>query len=328
MSLAGKLACFILLLLVAVMLSLMAGANWIPLREVISALVAPDDLNFNHIVVNTSRLSRTVLAIVAGASLAVAGALMQTLTRNPLASPALFGINAGATFAIILFNSLFALTSLYAWLWSAFFGAIFAGALVYLAGSMGLGRLNPLRIVLAGASITAMFTAFSQAWLVMDQEGLDTILFWLAGSLNERSVQTAAPLIFCCLPALLIAWALSGQFNVLNAGDEIATGLGQRTVIIRLLMSVLIICLAGSVVSLVGNIGFIGLIVPHMIRKLFSLDHRWLLPGSALMGAILLLLSDVLARLVILPQEVPIGVMTALFGAPFFIFLVRRGLKT
>ncbi len=311
-------------LLLAMLLSLMAGARWIPLADVVVAFIQPNALDINHILVSTTRLSRTLIAVVVGASLAVAGVLMQALTRNPLASPGLFGINAGAAFFIILFSSVFTLVSLQAWLWCAFLGAALAGSLVWLIGNMGQGSMSPLRIVLAGAAMTALFSAFSQALLVVNQEGLDTVLFWLAGSLTERDLALALPLLLGSLLALLTALLCARQVNVLNAGDEIATGLGQRLGLVRLLLGSLIIVLAGSAVALAGSIGFIGLIVPHMVRRGLSIDHRWLLPGAALAGATLLLLADIIARVVILPQEVPVGVMTALLGAPFFIMLTRR----
>jgi len=325
MSNGLKLGCAALALLLCSLLSLAVGATWIPLSQVAAAFVHPDASSISHVLVTSTRLSRTLMAIAVGASLAVAGALMQALTRNPLASPGLFGINAGASFFIILFSSVFSLSSADAWLWCAFIGAAVAGCLVWLIGNMGQGSLNPLRIVLAGAAIAALFSAFSQALLVVNQDGLDTVLFWLAGSLSERSLSVAAPLLVCSLFALLGTLLLAGQLNVLNAGEEIATGLGQRTGLIRIAMSVLIVCLAGSAVALAGSIGFVGLLVPHMVRKGLSIDHRWLLPGCALTGAVLLLLADTLARVVMLPQEVPVGVMTALFGAPFFIILARRG---
>jgi iron complex transport system permease protein len=312
-------------LLISGVLSLAVGATWIPLSQIAVAFVHPDPLSVSHVLVTTTRLSRTLMAMAVGASLAVAGALMQALTRNPLASPGLFGINAGATFFIILCSSLFSLSSPDAWLWCAFLGAAVAGSLVWLIGNMGQGSLSPLRIVLAGAAMAALFSAFSQALLVVNQDGLDTVLFWLAGSLTERSLSVAAPLLLCGVLGLFGAMLLAGQVNVLDAGEEIATGLGQRTGLIRLLMSVLVVCLAGSAVALAGSIGFIGLLVPHMVRKGLSIDHRWLLPGCALLGAIVLLLADTLSRVLILPQEVPVGVMTALFGAPFFILLARRG---
>lgn len=313
------------LLLVSMLLSLAAGPTWISPRHLVAALTYSGDLSQAQELVVSTRLSRTLMGMAVGASLAVAGALMQALTRNPLASPGLFGVNAGATFAIILGSSVFALAAPEQWLWCAFVGATLAGGLVWLIGNRGQSSLNPLRIVLAGAAITALFSAFSQALLVVNQEGLDTVLFWLAGSLSERDLALAAPLLSGVLIALVASLLLAGHVNVLNAGEAIAIGLGQRTGMIRLLMSVLIIWLAGSAVALAGSIGFIGLLVPHMVRKAVSMDHRWLLPCCALAGASLLLLADTLARVVILPQQVPVGVMTALFGAPFFIALARRG---
>ncbi|WP_122614135.1 FecCD family ABC transporter permease [Pseudomonas viridiflava] len=316
-----------LVLMVCMGLSLASGASWISPAAIVNSLWQPDALSATQHVLLDSRFTRTLMAIAVGASLAVAGALMQALTRNPLASPGLFGINAGATFSIIACSSLLTLTSMSQWLWCAFIGAAVAGCLVWVIGNRGQGSLNPLRIVLAGAAITALFTAFSQALLVVNQDGLDTVLFWLAGSLSERDLSTAAPMLVCVVLALLAALLLAGQVNVLNTGEAIATALGQRTGLIRLLMSIVIIALAGSAVALAGSIGFIGLLVPHMVRKTLSIDHRWLLPGCALLGATLLLLADTLARVVIVPQEVPVGVMTALFGAPFFIALARRGAR-
>ncbi|MBC3944101.1 iron ABC transporter permease [Erwinia persicina] len=325
MSPALKLGLLTLLLAVAVVLSLMTGASWISLPQVWGALVRHDAMNLQHILVTTSRLPRTLMALAVGASLAVAGALMQALTRNPLASPGLFGINAGATFLIILGSSLFSVASLNSLLWCAFTGAALAGTLVWTIGTAGHGSLNPLRIVLAGASITALFTAFSQALLVIDQQGLDTVLFWLAGSLTERELSAVWPVLTLSGLGLAVALLFAGQLNVMNAGDDIATALGQHAGRIRLLLAGLIVVLAGCAVALAGSIGFIGLVVPHMVRRTLSIDHRWLLPGCAVGGALLLLLADMLARVVILPQEVPVGVMTALFGAPFFIWLARRG---
>lgn len=325
MSAPIKLGIASLLLLACCALSLSVGASWISPGTVAAALLKADPLNVEHLLVSTTRLSRTVTAVVVGASLAVAGALMQAMTRNPLASPGLFGINAGATFSLVLCLSLFSISSPEQWLWSAFIGAAVAGALVWLVGNSGQGALNPLRMVLAGTAITALFTAFSQALLVIDQQGLDTVLFWLAGSLSERDLATAQPFILCALVGVLVACLLGAQVNVLNAGVQIAVGLGQRTGLIRLQLGVLVVMLAGSAVAVAGSIGFIGLIVPHVVRRLVGIDHRLMLPGCALLGAALLLVADMLARVVILPQEMPVGVMTALFGAPFFIALARRG---
>ena len=317
-----------LALALTAVLSLSVGARWIAPGSVVAALVQDSSLALDATLVNTTRLTRLLVALVVGANLAVAGALMQAMTRNPLASPGLFGINAGATFALVLGITLLGLSSTEGWVLCALLGAAVAGTLVWILGNQGQARLTPLRIVLAGAALAALFTAFSQALLVINQEGLDSVLFWLAGSVGERNLDTAAPLLVFSLLALAAAMVLAGQLDVLVAGDDLARGLGQPIGLIRLLAGVLVICLAGSAVALAGNIGFIGLMVPHLVRGLLARsrhEHRWLIPGCALGGALLLMLADSLARVVILPQEVPVGIMTALFGGPFFIHLARQG---
>ncbi|MFE8103353.1 iron ABC transporter permease [Brenneria goodwinii] len=314
------------LLGVALFASLMAGPTAIPFSVVWQALFHHDPQQIDHILVTTTRLARTVIALVVGASLAVAGALMQAMTRNPLASPGLFGINAGAMFFIVSLSTLLPLSSQSALTWVAYVGAAVAGGTVYFLGTLGNGRTSQLRIVLAGAAITALFISFTQALLVINQEGLDSILFWLAGSVAGRDLAMLWPMLPYFALAMLGALLLAPHINILVAGDEIARGLGQRTVLVRSLMALCVIALAGGAVAIAGSIGFIGLIVPHMARGLLSADHRWLLPGCALLGAALLLLADVAARLLIVPQEIPVGAMTALLGAPFFIYLARRGL--
>ncbi|MGK4327807.1 FecCD family ABC transporter permease [Lonsdalea quercina] len=319
------LASCVLLVFLLALFSLTVGPVYVPPAQVAAAFLDPDVMNVSHSIVTSTRLTRTMIAIVVGGSLAVAGALMQALTRNPLASPGLFGVNAGAMFFLIVCAVLLPSASLQLGQWSAFAGAALAGGLVWLTGTLGQGRLNPLRMVLAGAAISAMFAAFSQAILVVSQEGLDTVLFWLAGSVADRDLTMVRPLLAGCLIALAASLLLAGQVNVLGAGEAIARGLGQRTGLIRIMMCVLVVVLAGSAVAMAGNIGFIGLVVPHIARRLFPVDQRWRLPGCALLGAALLLLADILARVVIMPQEVPVGVMTALLGAPCFLSLLRRG---
>ncbi|MEQ9969242.1 iron ABC transporter permease [Pectobacterium carotovorum] len=317
----------VVLLLLSIVASLMLGQSTISFSAVFNALFHYDPQQIDHILVLTTRLSRTVIAIVVGASLAVAGALMQALTRNPLASPGIFGINAGAMFAIVLLSSLFTFSSQIALAWTAYLGAAVAGVMVYVLGTLGNARSSHLRIVLAGAAISALFISFTQALLVINQDGLDSMLFWLAGSVSGRSLSMLLPLLPYFVIALFLALLLARHLNILVAGDEIAKGLGQRTVLVRALSGLCVIGLAGGAVAIAGNIGFVGLIVPHIVRRVLSADHRWLLPGCAIFGATLLLLADVASRLLIVPQEVPVGAMTALLGAPFFIYLARRGMR-
>lgn len=313
-----------LLLAVMAVVSMMTGAHFYTLVQLIKALTDADPTSAVDTIIRTSRLPRTLLAMGVGAFLAVAGGLMQALTRNPLASPGLFGVNAGAALMIVLVGSFFAVISPWVTLWLAFTGACATGALVWFSSRISKGQLNPLRLVLAGIAITALCNAFTQAILVVDQETLDTMLFWLAGSLAGNDLAQLYPLLFPGVLLVVAACLFAGQMNVLNAGEEIARGLGLNIALVRLLASVLVVGLAGCAVALAGSIGFVGLIVPHIARQLFGSDLRQSLPASALLGALLLLVADIAARVVILPQEVPVGVMTALMGAPFFILLAQR----
>lgn len=315
----------LMLLSMALIASLTFGQYPVTWQQVWPAFVEPDPTSIEHVVINTIRWSRSVIAISVGAALAVAGVLMQTLTRNPLASPAIFGVNAGAIFFIVLATQFLAFSDMAMLLWLALLGAAIAGGLVYALGNLGQDAQSPVRLVLAGAAISALFMAFTQGLLVVGQEGVDSVLFWVAGSVSGRELDTITPILPYLFITMFAALLLAPHINILLSGDDIATGLGQNTGLLKLALSVLIITLAGTSVAMAGNIGFIGLIVPHMARALVGNDHKWLLLLSGLWGAILLLLADVAARLILLPEEIPIGVMTALIGAPFFIFLARRG---
>ncbi|MEN4559792.1 FecCD family ABC transporter permease [Pantoea agglomerans] len=312
------------LLMLMMLLSVMSGARFYPLAQVAEALFHTDPARVADTIIRTSRLPRTCLAMGVGAFLAVAGGLMQALTRNPVASPGLFGVNAGAALAIVLASSIFTLSVPWLTLLLAFFGASTVSMLVWFASRVGNGRHNPLRLVLAGVAITALCNAFTQAILIIDQETLDTMLFWLAGSLTGNDLPHIYAMLLPGTLLIVAACLFASQMNVLSAGDEIATGLGQNIVRVRLIASLLVVGLAGNAVALAGSIGFVGLMVPHIARQLFGSDLRLMLPACALLGALLLLAADIVARVIILPQEVPVGVMTALMGAPFFIVLAQR----
>lgn len=323
----GRLLCGLALLLAAFGASLALGQTTMPLATVVDALLHHDAANTDHLIVTGSRLPRALIATLVGAALAMAGALMQALTRNPLASPGIFGVNAGAVFFIVLATTLFTVLSFEHYLWIGFAGAAVAGGLVYFLGTVGRDGLTPVKIVLAGAAITALFMSFTQGLLVIHQEGLDSVLFWLAGSVSGRSLDMIVSTLPYLLPAMLVCLVLGSHINVLMSGDDVARGLGQNTARLKAIMGILTIGLAGGAVAMAGNIGFVGLIVPHMVRGWLGQDYRWLLPGCAVLGASLLLVADVVARFLIMPQEIPIGVMTALLGTPFFIYLARRGLR-
>lgn len=283
-----------------------------------------DSTNVAHIILLTERFPRAVIAALVGASLAIAGALMQTMTRNPLASPGILGINAGAMFFVVVAVSLLPLHTPAHYVWAALLGAFVAALLVVILSRGRHGELSPLRVVLAGVAVTAMFVSFSQGLLVIDQQSFESVLYWLAGSVSGRELAIVVPLLPLFGGALLLSALLVRHANALLLGDDMVTGLGMQATTIKLLLGLVVIVLAGSSVALAGMIGFVGLIVPHMARGLFGIDHRWLLPACALLGACLLLLADVVSRFLMPPQEVPVGVMTALIGTPFFIYLARR----
>jgi iron complex transport system permease protein len=278
-----------------------------------------------HIVIESIRLPRALIAAAVGASLAIAGALMQTLSKNPLASPGIFGINAGAGFAVVVAVSLFSVVSLQAFTWLAFLGAGVAAVSVYFIGSIGREGLTPMKLTLAGAAMSAMFSSFTQGLLVMDEAALEQVLFWLAGSVSGRKLESLTSV----LPYLAIGWIgailLATKMNVLAMGEDVAKGLGLNTGLVKIAIGIVVVLLAGGAVAISGPIGFIGIVIPHITRSIVGIDHRWVVPFSALLGAMLLLAADITARYILMPQEVPVGVMTAIIGTPFFIYIARRG---
>ncbi|WP_168016060.1 FecCD family ABC transporter permease [Halomonas salinarum] len=304
--------------------SVMLGSTEIAPLTFVKALLHYDPSQVAHIIILKERLPRAVIAALVGASLAIAGALMQTMTRNPLASPSLLGINAGAMFFVVIAVSLLPLHTPGEYIWAALLGALVAAGLVVVLSRGQQGELSPLRVVLAGVAITAMFVSFSQGLLIIDQQSFESVLYWLAGSVSGRELSLVVPLLPFFAIALLLCALLVRHANALMLGDDMVKGLGMRAGTIKLLLGLAVILLAGSSVALAGMIGFVGLIVPHMARGLFGVDHRWLLPACALLGASLLLLADVASRFLMAPQDVPVGVMTAMIGTPFFIYLARR----
>jgi iron complex transport system permease protein len=320
------LVAMLLLLLFTFFLSIVVGPTSITFEQVIASFYHYDDTVTEHIIVRHDRLPRAIIAIVIGAALAIAGSLMQALTRNPLASPSIFGINTGAVFFVVIAIVFFSVHSLVHLMWFAFIGAAISATLVYFLGSLGRDGLTPVKIVLAGAAISALFHSYTQAVLVMNEAGLQDVLFWLAGSVSGRTLDMLLPVLPFMFLAALVALFMGRAINLLITGDEVAKGMGQNVGAVKLIMGVIVVVLAGSSVAVAGSIGFVGLVVPHLTRAVTGNDYRWQIPMAALIGAILLLTADVIARIVIMPQEVPIGVVTAVIGAPFFIYISRRGL--
>ena len=316
---------FILLILCAFS-SVLFGLTDISWEMVVHAYTSFDGSN-EQIIIKSSRVPRALIAIAVGASSGIAGALMQALSRNPLAAPDIFGLNAGASFFIVFSVSFFAITALSSFIWIAFLGAGLSALIIYLLGSMGSNGLTPMKLTLAGASMAALFSSLSKGILTLNERALEEVLFWLAGSVEGRKLE----MLFPVLPYMFIAWIaaifMAKQVNTLTMGEDVAKGLGQRTVWVKAFTWLIIVLLAGSSVAVAGPIGFIGIVIPHLARALVGVDHRWIIPYSGVLGAILLLLADIAARFIIMPKEVPVGVMTALIGTPFFIYIARKGIS-
>jgi iron complex transport system permease protein len=306
--------------------SLTYGAAEIPLSKISAALIAFDG-STDHLIIRTVRLPRSLIAMMVGAAVAVAGTLMQGLTRNPLADPGILGINAGAVMAVVMTSFIFGTSSPIVYAWSAFLGAGVAAVTVYLLGSLGRGGLTPLNITIAGAALTAFLSSITTGILILSQRTLDEIRFWLAGSVAGSDLALFLQVLPYIAIGLVVAFAIAKPITTLSLGEDVARGLGQRTAWVKVTAAISVVLLAGSAVAVAGPIGFIGLVVPHIVRFFVGFDYRWILPYSAVFGAILLLVADIAARLLIKPQELPVGVMTALFGTPFFIYLARWKVK-
>ena len=283
------------------------------------------DGSHEHLVIQSVRLPRALIAAAVGASLAISGVLLQTLTKNPLASPDIFGVNAGAGVMVVIAVTIFKIQNLQVFTWLSFLGAAIAAVSVYVVGSIGREGLTPMKLTLAGAALTAMFASFTQGLLVLNEAALEQVLFWLAGSVSGRELENLTSV----LPYLLIGWVgsvlISGKMNVLSMGEDVAKGLGLNTAIIKIVTGLIVVLLSGGAVAVAGPIGFIGIVIPHFTRFIVGIDHRWVIPFSALLGGILLLAADIASRYVLMPQEVPVGVMTAIIGTPFFIYIARKG---
>ncbi|GAB3480358.1 FecCD family ABC transporter permease [Amycolatopsis cihanbeyliensis] len=316
------LAALAVALVVAAGFSLAFGARAIPLAGVWDALVRPTGSDAD-IVIRSLRVPRTLLGVLAGVALGVAGALMQGHTRNPIADPGLLGVNQGAAFGIVSAVVLFGVSSLYGFIWFAFAGALLAAVVVFLLGATGGHGSTPVTLALAGAAVNALLYGLIAAIVLGNRQGMETFRFWRVGSIAGRDFAVAGQVLPFLLLGLLLAVLNTPGLNTLSLGEEVATSLGQHVRRTRILGVTAITLLTGSAVAACGPIAFLGLIVPHVVRALTGPDHRWLIPFSGLLGAILLLLADVAGRLVS-GDTFEVGIMLAVLGAPVFIVLVRR----
>lgn len=313
-----------LLLLVLMSFSIVYGYTDTTWKMAIDAFTNFDGTN-EHIIIQSVRLPRALIAAAVGASLAIAGVLLQSLTKNPLAAPEIFGINAGAGFAVVITVTLFSISNLQVFTWVSFMGAAVSFIFVYIIGSIGREGLTPMKLTLAGAAMSAMFASMTQGFLVINETALEQVLFWLAGSVSGRKLETLAAVFPYLLAGWIFSLIIAGKLNVLSMGEDVAKGLGLKTGLLKLGAGIVIVLLSGGAVAVAGPIGFLGIVIPHLTRAVVGIDHRWVIPYAGLLGGMLLLIADIASRYIIMPQEVPVGVMTAVIGTPFFVYIARRG---
>lgn len=317
----------IVLLLATIVVSIAFGAANIDTQTVIDAVLRFDATNTSHLIIQTLRLPRALVAVLVGAALGVAGAIMQGLTRNPLADPGLLGIEAGAALFVVAAVYVLHIRTLTEYALFAFAGAGVSAVVVYGLGSIGRGGATPYKLAIAGAALTTLLSSLMIAIMLFNQRTTEEVRTWLVGSVAGREIGLVIQGAPYVLIGLLIAFLLGRQITTLTLGDDVAKGLGQNVAWIKAACAAIVVLLSGAAVALAGPIGFVGLVIPHAVRFFAGVDYRWILPYSALVGALFLLLADIAGRMLARPAELPVGVMTALIGGPVFILLVRWKVK-
>ncbi|WP_406146892.1 FecCD family ABC transporter permease [Streptomyces sp. NBC_01012] len=316
-------AAAVVALLLAVLLSLAVGARTIAPSAVLDALLHGGHSDAAE-VIRQMRVPRTVTGLMVGAALALAGTVLQGITRNPIADPGILGISQGASVAVVLAIAYAGIHTFTGYVWFAFVGAGVASVAVYAIASRGRGGATPVKLALGGAAVNALLVSVTMAVLTTDAAALDEFRFWQVGSIAGREDLVAQRIWpFLLIGAVLVVSVARG-LDALALGDDVAKGLGQNVAAVRIVGGIGATVLTGAGVAAAGPIAFVGLAVPHIARAIVGGDHRWLLPMAALVGPVMLLVSDVVGRILFPPGEVPAGVMTALIGVPFLVALVRR----
>jgi iron complex transport system permease protein len=316
------LVALIVLLAMLCVLSVAVGTRTVAWPDILAALGGQvDSIGQAAVAV---RIPRTLLALLAGAALGLAGAIMQGVTRNPLADPGILGVNMGASLAVVIGVAWFSIASAQAYIWIAILGAGVTAIFVYTIGSLGRGGATPLKLALAGAATSVAFSSLVIAVVLPRNDIAGGIRSWQIGGVGGATFERIGHV----LPFLAVGFAISllsaRRLNSLALGDDLAAGLGERVAVARGTAALGAILLSGATTAICGPIGFVGLVVPHVCRLLVGVDHRWLLSFSALGGACLLVIADIVGRIIARPGELDVGIVTALVGAPFFIWIVRR----
>lgn len=309
-------------LFVIIYFNLSVGASHITFKDFLDYAWFHEQTKQTFLIHNV-RMPRMLAGLFIGAALGVAGLLMQAMTRNPLASPQIFGVNAGASFVIVFITMLAPVVTEYSTI-LAFIGAFIGGLTVYtLSGSTK--RMTPVKLALAGMAIHLFFSSMTQGIILLNEDATTTVMFWLVGSLSSITW----PQVIGIIPWLVLAFIgvimIAKQLTIMELGEDLATSLGQNVKLVRILTGLLVIVLAGTSVSIAGPIGFVGLIVPHIVKHHIRADYKLMIPLTMIIGADLLLLSDVMSRLIAFPFESPVGIVTSFIGALYFLFITMRG---
>ncbi|GAA2992499.1 iron complex transport system permease protein [Microbacterium terrae] len=311
----------------SIVISLSFGSRGVSVEQVVEGIGAwftgqtPTDIGALAV---QSRIPRTVLALLAGAALALSGALMQAITRNPLADPGILGVNTGAALAVVIGIAFLGVSSALGYLGLALVGAFITAFFVYFVGSVGAGGTTPIKLALAGAATTAALSSLVAAILLPRQAVMDEFRYWQIGNVGRADWETMAVIVPVLVIGTIVALLCATGLNGLALGDDVATGLGVHVGRIRVIAAIAGVTLCAAVTSIAGPIGFVGLMVPHAVRQVAGPDQRWLLPLSAIGGAVLLTLADTIGRVLGSPGEVEAGIITAFLGAPVLIAIARR----
>ena len=311
------------LLAIVTVLSVMVGSRDLPLSTVWNALTGADT-GRDAQVVTILRIPRTVMGLLVGAALGVAGALIQAVTRNALADPGILGVNAGSAFAVAMGVGLLGVTAPSGYVWFAFGGALVTTVVVYLIGSIGRGSVSPAQLTLAGVALGAVLSGITSALLLADQETFSVIRAWEAGSFADRGGEVISATAPFLVVGLVIALALGPALNAVALGDDLAHALGAKVLRTRVLSLLAITLLAGSATAMAGPVAFVGLMIPHIARWIVGPDQRWIIAYSVLLAPVLTIAADVLGRVILPTGEMQVGIVTAFLGAPVLVLLVRR----
>lgn len=310
-------------LVLSVLASLALGSRNIGLKDVLGAIFQSDSNSFNTLVAR-ERIPRTLFSIIAGASLGVSGALMQAITRNPIADPSVLGVNTGASLFVVSGIAFFHISTANQYIWFALAGAAFTAVFVYRVGSLGSGGATPIKLALAGAATTAALSSLVSAVILPRTEVMNAFRFWQVGSVGGATFEGIGAVAPFLIIGLLLGIFSAPALNALALGDDVATGLGVNTVLVRGIGALAGVLLCGATTAIAGPIGFVGLMIPHVMRLLCGPNMRYIVPMSAIGGAVLLTVSDVTGRLIGYPGELEAGIITAFFGAPILILIAMR----